>query len=153
MQDALRLCGNMHADERFRKLQLMGAKVVQLATFDLLQKHVALGTPVDALTANHTVLTRDDSIVEMGKTLGIDVVLRMHASPVRSSAIRASTEAVIAAAFFDGGYPAVRDVIEHALGDVEGRLRSLKSKPPSPATLPNPIGVLQEWFVVVSNLC
>jgi ribonuclease-3 len=46
-------------------------------------------------------------------------------------------EAVIAAVFLDGGYPAARAVVEKAFGP---RIESLKNAPPA-----NPKAVVQEW--------
>jgi ribonuclease III len=70
--------------------------------------------PEGKLTQLRASLVREESLVEVAKTLG--VAARLRAGSVQDSMLADSLEAIFGAIFLDGGYPAARRAVVQAFG-------------------------------------
>jgi len=70
--------------------------------------------PEGKLTQLRASLVRQESLVEVAKTLGI--AARLRAGALHDSMLADSLEAVFGAIFLDGGYPAARRAVVQAFG-------------------------------------
>ena len=76
--------------------------------------------PEGTLTQLRARLVREESLAELAKALGL--ATRLRSATLQDSVLADALEAVFGAIFLDGGYPAARRAVVHALG---GRLESL----------------------------
>lgn len=70
--------------------------------------------PEGKLTQLRASLVREESLVEVARTLGI--AARLRAGSVQDSMLADSLEAIFGAIFLDGGYPAARRAVVQAFG-------------------------------------
>lgn len=70
--------------------------------------------PEGKLTQLRASLVREESLVQVAKTLGLGP--RLRAGTLQDSVLADSLEALIGAIFLDGGYPAARAAVVQAFG-------------------------------------
>jgi ribonuclease III len=123
----------------YQRLEFLGDRVLGLAIADMLYRAFPKGSEGD-LSRRLSELVRRETCASVAESWDLGPYLKIGG---KEAAIRQNRsvladvcEAVIAAVFLDGGYPAARLVVERAFGE---RLQTL-SKPPS-----NPKALLQEW--------
>jgi ribonuclease-3 len=90
--------------------------------------------PEGTLTQLRARLVREESLAEAAKALGL--APRLRAATLQDSVLADALEAVFGAIFLDGGYPAARRAVVHALG---AKLESL-----DPGLTKDPKTLLQE---------
>ncbi len=125
----------------YERLEFLGDRVLGLVVADLLWRRF----PDDAegeLTRRHTALVRQETLAEVGRSLGLGTWLVVSpgeaAAGMRenSSVLADVCEAVIAALFLDGGLAAASRFVER---NWEARLAASGAPPRDPKT------ALQEW--------
>lgn len=109
--------------EHNERLEFLGDAVLSLTVSALLYERFA-GSDEGDLTRIRAHLVREDSLHKLALRLGLPEVLRMSEGEARGggaqrpSILADATEAIIGAAFQDGGYEAAREVVRGLLGDV-----------------------------------
>jgi ribonuclease III len=109
--------------EHNERLEFLGDAVLSLAVSSLLYERFA-GSDEGDLTRIRAHLVREDSLHKLALNLGLPSVLRMSEGEAkgggaqRPSILADALEAVIGAAFVDGGYEAALEVVRGVLGDL-----------------------------------
>lgn len=104
------------------RLEFLGDAVLSLAVSALLFERFA-GSDEGDLTRIRAHLVREDSLHKLALGLKLPEVLRMSEGEARGggaqrpSILADATEAVIGAAFLDGGYEAAREIVRRLLGE------------------------------------
>ncbi|MDL5032911.1 ribonuclease III [Pelomonas sp. APW6] len=105
------------------RLEFLGDAVLSLAVSSLLYERYA-GSDEGDLTRIRAHLVREESLHKLALGLGLPQVLRMSEGEARgggaqrASILADATEAIIGAAFEDGGYPASREIVRRLLGEL-----------------------------------
>jgi ribonuclease III len=127
--------------QSYQRLEFLGDRVLGLAIADLLYRTFP-GAPEGELSRRLAELVRRESCAEIAITWDVGPYLKLgageaHAGERRNQTILADVcEAIIGAAFLDGGYEAARGVVERAfLPLLEAPRRPLR----------DPKSALQEW--------
>ncbi|MBD2750425.1 ribonuclease III [Microvirga sp. BT688] len=127
--------------QSYQRLEFLGDRVLGLAIADLLYRTFP-GAPEGELSRRLAELVRRESCAEIAIAWDVGPYLKLgageaHAGERRNQTILADVcEAIIGAAFMDGGYEAARGVIERAF-------QPLLEAPRRP--LRDPKSALQEW--------
>jgi ribonuclease III len=109
--------------EHNERLEFLGDAVLSLAISSLLYERFGASAEGD-LTRVRAHLVREDSLHRVALALGLPEVLRLSEGESRGGgALRASiladaTEALIGAAFLDGGFEAAQAVVQRLFGEV-----------------------------------
>ncbi len=138
LDDLQQRLGHRYADERLvaralthrsfgaehnERLEFLGDAVLNLAVSDLLYERFA-GSDEGDLTRVRAHLVREDSLHRAALALGLPQVLRLSDGETRGGgAMRASIladalEALIGAAFLDGGFDAAQQVVRRLFGEL-----------------------------------
>jgi ribonuclease-3 len=105
------------------RLEFLGDAVLSLAVSSLLYERYA-GSDEGDLTRIRAHLVREESLHKQALALGLPAVLRLSEGEARGggaqrpSILADALEAVIGAAFVDGGYAAAREVVRGILGEL-----------------------------------
>ncbi len=105
------------------RLEFLGDAVLSLAVSSLLYERYA-GSDEGDLTRIRAHLVREDSLHKLALQLGLPQALRLSEGEARGggaqrpSILADALEAVIGAAFVDGGYAAAREVVRALLGEL-----------------------------------
>jgi ribonuclease-3 len=105
------------------RLEFLGDAVLNLAVSALLFERFA-GSDEGDLTRIRAHLVREDSLHKLALQLQMPATLRMSEGEARGgggqrpSILADALEAVIGAAFLDGGYQAANDIVRRLLGDL-----------------------------------
>jgi ribonuclease-3 len=105
------------------RLEFLGDAVLSLAVSSLLFEHFA-GSDEGDLTRVRAHLVREDSLHRMALQLGLPEVLRLSEGEARGggaqrpSILADALEALIGAAFLDGGFDAARGMVQRLFGEV-----------------------------------
>lgn len=105
------------------RLEFLGDAVLSLAISDLLYERFAASAEGD-LTRVRAHLVREDSLHRVALALHLPEVLRLSegegrgGGAQRPSMLADATEALIGAAFLDGGFEAARALVQRLFGDV-----------------------------------
>ena len=105
------------------RLEFLGDAVLSLAVSSLLYERYA-GSDEGDLTRIRAHLVREESLHKLALGLDLPQVLRMSEGEARgggaqrASILADATEAIIGAAFVDGGYPAAREIVRRLLGEL-----------------------------------
>jgi ribonuclease-3 len=105
------------------RLEFLGDAVLSLAISSLLFERFA-GSDEGDLTRVRAHLVREDSLHKVALTLGLPEVLRLSEGEARGggaqrvSILADALEAVIGAAFLDGGFDAARTLVQRMFGEV-----------------------------------
>jgi ribonuclease-3 len=127
--------------QSYQRLEFLGDRVLGLAIADLLYRAFP-GAPEGELSRRLAELVRRESCAEIAIAWDVGTYLKLgageaHAGERRNHTILADVcEAIIGAAFMDGGYEAARGVVERAF-------QPLLEAPRRP--LRDPKSALQEW--------
>ena len=127
--------------QSYQRLEFLGDRVLGLAIADLLYRTFP-GAPEGELSRRLAELVRRESCAEIAITWDVGTYLKLgageaHAGERRNQTILADVcEAIIGAAFMDGGYDAARNLVERAF-------QPLLEAPRRP--LRDPKSALQEW--------
>jgi ribonuclease-3 len=127
--------------QSYQRLEFLGDRVLGLAIADLLYRTFP-GAPEGELSRRLAELVRRESCAEIAIAWDVGTYLKLgageaHAGERRNHTILADVcEAIIGAAFMDGGYEAARGVVERAF-------QPLLEAPRRP--LRDPKSALQEW--------
>ncbi len=127
--------------QSYQRLEFLGDRVLGLAIADLLYRAFP-GAPEGELSRRLAELVRRESCAEIAIAWDVGTYLKLgageaHAGERRHHTILADVcEAIIGAAFMDGGYEAARGVVERAF-------QPLLEAPRRP--LRDPKSALQEW--------
>jgi ribonuclease III len=127
--------------QSYQRLEFLGDRVLGLAIADLLYRTFP-GAPEGELSRRLAELVRRESCAEIAIAWDVGPYLKLgageaHAGERRNQTILADVcEAIIGAAFLDGGYEAARDLVERAF-------QPLLEAPRRP--LRDPKSALQEW--------
>lgn len=115
--------------EHNERLEFLGDAVLSLTVSSLLYERYA-GSDEGDLTRIRAHLVREDSLHRLALQLGLPEVLRLSEGEARGggaqrpSILADALEAVIGAAFLDGGYPAAREIVKALLSEVIAGSRS-----------------------------
>ena len=105
------------------RLEFLGDAVLSLAVSELLYERFA-GSDEGDLTRVRAHLVREDSLHRLALALGLPEVLRLSEGEARGggaqrpSILADALEAVIGAAFLDGGYPAAQALVRRLFGEI-----------------------------------
>lgn len=105
------------------RLEFLGDAVLSLTVSSLLYERYE-GSDEGDLTRIRAHLVREDSLHKLALKLGLPAVLRLSEGEARGggaqrpSILADALEAVIGAAFVDGGYAAAREVVRRLLGEL-----------------------------------
>ncbi|HMC17375.1 MAG TPA: ribonuclease III [Albitalea sp.] len=105
------------------RLEFLGDAVLSLAISSLLFERFA-GSDEGDLTRVRAHLVREDSLHKVALSLGLPEVLRLSDGEARgggaqrASILADALEAIIGAAFLDGGFDAARAVVQRMFGEV-----------------------------------
>lgn len=127
--------------QSYQRLEFLGDRVLGLAIADLLYRTFP-GAPEGELSRRLAELVRRESCAEIAIMWDVGPYLKLgageaHAGERRNQTILADVcEAIIGAAFLDGGYEAARNLVERAF-------QPLLEAPRRP--LRDPKSALQEW--------
>ena len=111
------------------RLEFLGDAVLSLTVSSLLYERYA-GSDEGDLTRIRAHLVREDSLHRLALQIGLPDVLRLSDGEARGggaqrpSILADALEAVIGAAFLDGGYDAAREVVRQLLGELITSTRS-----------------------------
>ena len=111
------------------RLEFLGDAVLSLTVSTLLYERYA-GSDEGDLTRIRAHLVREDSLHRLALQLGLPEALRLSEGEARGggaqrpSILADALEAVIGAAFLDGGYPAAREIVKALLGELIASSRS-----------------------------
>jgi len=125
----------------YERLEFLGDRVLGLVVADLLWRRFEL-EPEGPLTQRHAKLVRRDTLAALAAAIGLDRHIKLSpaeaaAGAARNPAILADVlEAVIAAIYLDGGYPAAFAFVERLWGPL---IAEMEMPPRDPKT------ALQEW--------
>jgi ribonuclease-3 len=125
----------------YERLEFLGDRVLGLVVADLLWHRFA-NEPEGPLTRRHAQLVRRDTLAQVARTIGLDRHLKLSPSETAAGAARKpavladACEAVIAAVYLDGGFPAAFAFVERFWGPL---IAEMDAPPRDPKTL------LQEW--------
>jgi ribonuclease III len=109
--------------EHNERLEFLGDAVLQTAVSALLYERFA-GSDEGDLTRVRAHLVREDSLARLALTIGLPEALRLSEGEARGggaarpSILADALEAVIGAAFLDGGYAAAQALVQRLFGDV-----------------------------------
>ena len=109
--------------EHNERLEFLGDAVLSLAVSDLLYERFA-GSDEGDLTRVRAHLVREDSLHRVALALGLPEVLRLSEGEARGggaqrpSMLADAVEALIGAAFLDGGFAAAREVVRRLFGEL-----------------------------------
>ncbi len=109
--------------EHNERLEFLGDAVLSLAISGLLYDRFGASAEGD-LTRVRAHLVREDSLHRVALALGLPEVLRLSegesrgGGALRPSILADATEALIGAAFLDGGFDAARAVVQRLFGEV-----------------------------------
>jgi ribonuclease III len=109
--------------EHNERLEFLGDAVLSLAISGLLYERFGASAEGD-LTRVRAHLVREDSLHRVALALGLPEVLRLSegesrgGGALRPSILADATEALIGAAFLDGGFEAARAVVQRLFGEV-----------------------------------
>ncbi|MCH7344449.1 ribonuclease III [Pelomonas sp. CA6] len=109
--------------EHNERLEFLGDAVLNLAVSSLLFERFA-GSDEGDLTRIRAHLVREDSLHKLALQLKLPQVLRMSEGEARGggaqrpSILADAMEALIGAAFVDGGYPAALEIVRRLLGEL-----------------------------------
>ena len=138
LDDLQQRLGHRYADERLvaralthrsfgaehnERLEFLGDAVLSLAVSDLLYERFA-GSDEGDLTRVRAHLVREDSLHRVALALGLPEVLRLSEGEARGggaqrpSMLADAVEALIGAAFLDGGFAAAREVVRRLFGEL-----------------------------------
>lgn len=112
-----------HGAEHNERLEFLGDTVLSLAVSKLLYDRFA-GSDEGDLTRVRAHLVREDSLYRAALSLGLPEVVRLSEGEARGggaqrpSILADALEAIIGAAFVDGGYDAAHALVERLFGDV-----------------------------------
>jgi len=126
------------------RLEFLGDAVLSLAVSSLLYERFE-GSDEGDLTRIRAHLVREDSLHKLALAIGLPEVLRMSEGEARGggaqrpSILADATEALIGAAFVDGGYPVAHEVVRTLLSEQINTTAS-ESWGKDPKT------ALQEWL-------
>ncbi|PTT87770.1 ribonuclease III, partial [Pelomonas sp. HMWF004] len=104
------------------RLEFLGDAVLSLTVSSLLYERYA-GSDEGDLTRVRAHLVREDSLHKLGLALGLPVVLRMSDGEARGggaqrpSILADAVEALLGAAYIDGGYDAALGIVRRLLGE------------------------------------
>jgi ribonuclease III len=127
--------------QSYQRLEFLGDRVLGLAVAEMLYRTFP-GAPEGELSRRLAELVRRESCAEIAIAWDVGPYLKLgageaHAGERRNQTILADVcEAIIGAAFLDGGYEAARDLVERAF-------QPLLEAPRRP--LRDPKSALQEW--------
>ncbi|NNE86210.1 MAG: ribonuclease III [Alphaproteobacteria bacterium] len=100
--------GAVHSNER---LEFLGDRVLGLAMAEML-----LNTFTDedegAIARRFAELVRAERLTDIGRAVGVDAALKLTGQAANDGMVADATEAVIAALYLDGGFPAANQFIE-----------------------------------------
>jgi len=105
------------------RLEFLGDAVLSLAVSSLLYERYA-GSDEGDLTRIRAHLVREDSLHKLALGLNLPLVLRMSEGEARGggaqrpSILADALEAIIGAAFVDGGYDHAREIVRRLLGEL-----------------------------------
>jgi ribonuclease-3 len=138
LDDLQQRLGHRYADERLlvralthrsfgaehnERLEFLGDAVLNLAVSDLLYERFA-GSDEGDLTRVRAHLVREDSLHRVALSLGLPEVLRLSEGEARGGGARRpsiladAVEALIGAAFVDGGFGAAREAVRRLFGEL-----------------------------------
>jgi len=138
LDDLQQRLGHRYADERLvaralthrsfgadhnERLEFLGDAVLNLAVSDLLYERFA-GSDEGDLTRVRAHLVREDSLHRVALALDLPEVLRLSEGEARGggaqrpSILADAVEALIGAAFLDGGFDAAREVVRRLFGEL-----------------------------------
>jgi ribonuclease III len=138
LDDLQQRLGHRYADERLvaralthrsfgaghnERLEFLGDAVLNLAVSDLLYERFA-GSDEGDLTRVRAHLVREDSLHRVALALDLPEVLRLSEGEARGggaqrpSILADAVEALIGAAFLDGGFAAAREVVRRLFGEL-----------------------------------
>jgi ribonuclease-3 len=109
--------------EHNERLEFLGDAVLQTAISALLYARFA-GSDEGDLTRVRAHLVREDSLARMALSLGLPEVLRLSEGEARGGGARRPSiladalEALIGAAFLDGGYASAQALVERLFGEI-----------------------------------
>ena len=112
-----------HGAHHNERLEFLGDAVLSLAVSSLLFERFS-GSPEGDLTRVRAHLVREDSLHRVALTLALPEVVRLSEGELRGggaqrpSILADATEAVIGAAFLDGGYEAAFGIVRGLFGEV-----------------------------------
>ncbi|MGL6113155.1 MAG: ribonuclease III family protein, partial [Rubrivivax sp.] len=112
-----------HGIEHNERLEFLGDAVLNMAVSALLYQRFS-GSDEGDLTRVRAHLVREESLHRAALALGLPQVMRLSDGETRGGgAMRASIladalEALIGAAFLDGGYDAAQEVVRRLFGDL-----------------------------------
>ena len=127
------------------RLEFLGDAVLSLAVSSLLYERYA-GSDEGDLTRIRAHLVREDSLHKLGLTMGLPDVLRLSDGEARGggaqrpSILADAVEAVLGAAFVDGGYEAAVGIVQRLLGETIASVGGSGDWAKDPKT------ALQEWL-------
>jgi ribonuclease-3 len=110
------------SSEHNERLEFLGDAVLSLAISSLLYEHFS-GSDEGDLTRVRAHLVREDSLHRVALQLGLPEVLFLSEGEARGggahrpSILADALEALIGAAFLDGGFEAARAMVEHLFGE------------------------------------
>ena len=119
---ALAVTHRSYGVEHNERLEFLGDAVLSLAVSSLLYEHFS-GCDEGDLTRVRAHLVREDSLHKVALRHGFPDVLRLSEGEARgggaqrASILADALEAVIGAAFVDGGFPAARALVARLFGD------------------------------------
>ncbi len=120
---ALAVTHRSYGVEHNERLEFLGDAVLSLAVSSLLYEHFS-GCDEGDLTRVRAHLVREDSLHKVALRHGFPEALRLSEGEARgggaqrASILADALEAVIGAAFVDGGFPAARALVGRLFGDV-----------------------------------
>jgi ribonuclease-3 len=117
------------------RLEFLGDRVLGLAVAEMLLDKFPHEDEGD-IGRRFAELVRAEALTQIGRTLGIDGALILVGPAANDSIVADATEAVIAALYLDGGYPAAAKFIERHWGPL---IKSSDAPPQDAKT------ALQEW--------
>ena len=125
----------------YERLEFLGDRVLGLVIADLLWQRFPT-EPEGPLTRRHAQLVRRETLARVAATIGLDRHLKLSPAEAAAGAARNpgiladACEAVIAAIYLDGGFPAAFAFIERFWEPLIG---AMEAPPRDPKTM------LQEW--------
>jgi ribonuclease III len=105
------------------RLEFLGDAVLQTAVSALLYEQYQ-GSAEGDLTRIRAHLVREDSLARIARDLGLSAALRLSEGEARGggaqrpSILADALEALIGAAYLDGGYPVAQHIVQHLFGDL-----------------------------------
>ena len=100
------------ADENNERLEFLGDRVLGLTMAEMLLDAFP-GEDEGDIGRRFAELVRAEALTQIGRSVGIDAALTLAGAAANEGMVADATEAVIAALYLDGGYPAAATFIEH----------------------------------------